>query len=66
MASSGFMGLMVTTSGVEKAPAGSQARLVIYMETFFLSSMFLMEMPAAKRAFSKEKLQPNKKLTMPS
>ncbi len=66
MASSGFMGLMETTSGVEKGPEGLQERLVTYMETFFSSSMFLIGMPAARRAFSKEKLQPNKKLTIPS
>jgi hypothetical protein len=52
---------MVTTNGAEKGPAGVQRLLVIYIETFLPSSIFLMGRPAASMAFSNEKLQPRRK-----
>jgi hypothetical protein len=58
------MGLMLTTIGQAKGPEGTHGLFVIYMDTFFPSSIFLMGRPAASMAFSKEKLHPNRKLTI--
>jgi len=51
--------------GEENGPAGTQGRLVMYMETFFPSSMFLTGRPAASMALSKEKLHPGESSPSP-
>jgi hypothetical protein len=59
------MGLMLTTIGQAKGPEGMHGIFVIYMDTFFPSSMFLTGRPDASMALSKEKLHPSRKLTIP-
>ena len=50
--------------GDENGPAGMQVRLVMYMLTLLSSSRFRTGTPAFRRALSKEKLHPKRKLTI--
>ena len=55
------IGLIETTIGPEKVPAGLVEMLVMYMGTLMPRSMWRREMPAAIKADSKVKLHPSKK-----